>query len=109
MVYMPDRRQRVPRALFLKGLLIVLTLGFALNTLGSLGTVPADRSPWYYAGYVMCTFILIAFPIWACLKISQLQRALGKACQEIEELRCRKTSGRERNSPEQAINPLRDP
>ena len=31
--------------------------------------------------------IFIAFPIWTCLKISQLQRALRKVSEELEELR----------------------
>ena len=90
LAYAPDKRQQVPRALFLKGLLIVLTIGFALNTLVSLGTMPTDRSPWYYLGYVTCAVILIALPIWTYLEISQLQRALRKVFEEIEELRSRK-------------------
>ena len=90
LAYAPDKRQQVPRALFLKGLLIVLTIGFALNTLVSLGTMPTDRSPWYYLGCVTCAVILIALPIWTYLEISQLQRALRKVSEEIEELRSRK-------------------
>ena len=91
------RQQQVPRAFFLKGVLIVLTIIFALNTLVSLGAMPADRSPWYYLGYLTCAAVFVAFPIWSYLKISQLQRALRKASDETKEVRSRKSTERERN------------
>ena len=85
----PYRQPKVPRALFIKGLLILTIAVFGLNILAALHTMPTDRSPAYYTGYAIGGFIFIAVPIWIYLKISHLQQALREAFEEIENLRSR--------------------